>query len=231
MGLDINKYCKPSKKRSLLQVLKIKWYAYNKQADRKDREREVKSNNVESQNTIAVLFACGVAICIFFVFLGHLKTYLDNNFFYSVAMPKITGYFIKRDDGFTANGIYTISSKEKAKGEKSAGLLFGEINCDYYGKYCKEELISILNISGVYMFPHIEKYNITYRDKNRVIYSDGYNTSVVVDLNQETITKTTYKTFLQEKPKTQIDEFITDTAEILKEEKRVISKHLKKNFW
>ena len=42
MGLDINKYCKPSKKRSLLQVLKIKWYKHKKLSARKDREWELK---------------------------------------------------------------------------------------------------------------------------------------------------------------------------------------------
>ena len=88
-----------------------------------------------------------------------------------------------------------------------------------------------MNFAGVVMYPYVLEYDITYRDKNRIIYSDGYKTSVAVDLNQETITKTITKTFLQEKPKTQIDEFITDSNEILKEEKRVIRKHLKKKFW
>ena len=45
MVLDINKYCKPSKKRSLLQVLKIKWYKQQKLSARKDREWEAKFGN------------------------------------------------------------------------------------------------------------------------------------------------------------------------------------------
>lgn len=187
-------------------------------------------------------------ICAFFIFIGKIFGFIallvivlfmfglildwyESNYKYSIAKPKIAGYFIKNQDGFTADGIYTVSAKEKDKGEQSAGLLFGEINCYYREKYCREELVSIFNLGGVYIFPHIETYDITYRDKNRVIYSDGYKTSVVVDLNQEAITKTIYKTLLQEKPKNQIDEFITDTFDIEKEVKRVIRKHLKKKFW
>jgi hypothetical protein len=160
----------------------------------------------------------------------HFLDWYNINYKYSIAMPDIVGYFIKRDDGFTANGIYTISSKEKDKGEKSASLLLGTINCYYKENYCKEELVQIMNFAGVVMYPYIWEYEIIYKDKNRVIYGDGYKTSVSVDLNQEMITKTITKTFLQEKPKTQIDEFITDSAEIYKEEKRVIRKHLKKRF-
>lgn len=171
-----------------------------------------------------------LSLVTFFIFL-KISSWYESNYKYSVAMPNIVGYFIKRDDGFTANGIYTISAKEKDKGEKSASLLFGAINCYYKEKYCKEELVQIMDFAGVVMYPYVWEYDITYRDKNRIIYSDGYKTSVVVDLNQETITKTITKTFLQEKPKTQIDEFITDSNEILKEEKRVIRKHLKKKFW
>jgi hypothetical protein len=168
-----------------------------------------------------------IAVFMFF----QILSWYNNNYKYSIAMPDIVGYFIKRDDGFTANGIYTISAKEKDKGEKSASLLFGTINCYYKEKYCKEELVQIMNFAGVVMYPYVWEYDITYKDKNRIIYSDGYKTSVAVDLNQETITKTITKTFLQEKPKTQIDEFITDSNEILKEEKRAIRKHLKKKFW
>ena len=72
-----------------------------------------------------------------FMFFQILNWY-NNNHKYSIAMPDIVGYFIKRDDGFTANGIYTISAKEKDKGKKSAILLFGTINCYYKEKYCKE---------------------------------------------------------------------------------------------
>lgn len=175
----------------------------------------------------------GSIVLLLFALVLFIKTadwYIYNHK-YSIAMPDIVGYFMKRDNGFTAYGIYTISAKEINKGEKSASLLFGEINCYYKENYCKEEMVQIMNLGGVVIYPHIEKYDITYKDKNRVIYSDGFKVSVVVDLNQETITKTVYKTFLQEKPKAQIDEFITDPIEISKEEKRVIRKQLKNKFW
>ena len=52
MGLDINKYCKPSKKRSLLQVLKIKWYKQQKQNIRK--HREIKLEEVKPDETAEI---------------------------------------------------------------------------------------------------------------------------------------------------------------------------------
>lgn len=176
--------------------------------------------------TIGFLFILLLVIVLFF----EVLSWYENNYKYSIAKPNIVGYFIKHDDSFSANGLYTISTKEKDKGEKSASLLFGTINCYYKEKYCKEELVSILNIGGIMMYPHIYEYNITYQDKNRIIYGDDYKTSVVVDLNQETITKTIYKTFLRDTPKIQIDEFEIDSLEIEKEVKRVIKKHLKKKF-
>lgn len=198
-------------------------------------EKEKEENTLtETQGNEATLdgsgWGClvilGLIVATFYFFYGFYET----NYKYSIAMPEIAGYFIKNDNGFTANGIYTISSKEINKGDKSASLLFGEINCYYKEKYCKEELVSVSNLDGVRMFPHIWEYDIKYRDKDRIIYSDDYKTSVVVDLNQETITKTILKTFMREKPEKQIDEFITDTTKILKEEKRVIKKHLKKKI-
>ena len=176
-------------------------------------------------------WGCFVLLGLIFLAWYFFYGLFETNYKYSIAMPNIAGYFIKNDEGFTANGIYTISPNEKREGEKSASLLFGRIQCYYKWKYCEEELVSITNFGEIMMFPHIEKYDIKYRDKDRVIYSDGYKASVVVDLNQETITKTLIKTFLRETPKTQIDEFITNSEEILKEEKRVIKKHLKKKLW
>lgn len=226
MPFDASKYLgNPKKKRNCFDFLR---YCYLKN----------KRKNCKFNKDICAFFVfiskifgfIALLVIILFMF-GLILDWYESNHKYSIAKPKITGYFIKREDGFTANGIYTVSSKEKDKGEKSAGLLFGEINCNYREKYCREELVSIFNIGGVYIFPHIDTYDITYRDKNRIIYSDGYKTSAVVDLNQETITKTIYKTLLQEKPKNQIDEFITNSSEIEKEVKRVIRKHLKKKFW
>ena len=52
MVLDINKYCKPSKKRSLLQVLKIKWYKQQKQNIRK--HKEVKIEEVKPDETAEI---------------------------------------------------------------------------------------------------------------------------------------------------------------------------------
>jgi hypothetical protein len=176
-------------------------------------------------------WGCFVLLGLIFLAWHFFYGLFEANYKYSIAMPNIAGYFIKNDEGFTANGIYTISPNEKREGEKSASLLFGRIQCYYKWKYCEEELVSITNLGEIMMFPHVEKYDIKYRDKDRIIYSDDYKTSVVVDLNQETITKTLTKTFLRETPKTQIDEFITNSEEILKEEKRVIKKHLKKKLW
>ena len=52
MVLDINKYCKPSKKRSLLQVLKIKWYKQQKQNIRK--HKEIKIEEVKPDETAEI---------------------------------------------------------------------------------------------------------------------------------------------------------------------------------
>lgn len=226
MSFNVHKYIdKPKKKRNCFDFLR---YCYLK-----NKRKIFKLSKGFACFCLIIGKILGsilLLILVVFMYIQFLDWY-NSNHKYSIAMPDIVGYFIKREDGFTANGIYTISAKEKDKGEKSASLLFGTINCYYKEKYCKEELVQIMNFAGIVMYPYVWEYNITYKDKNRVIYSDGYKTSVVVDLNQETIAKTITKTFLQEKPKTQIDEFITDSAEIYKEEKRVIRKHLKKKFW
>lgn len=226
MSFDVSKYIqKKIKKRNCFDFLR---YCYLKSKRKHSELNEIFKS--------FCLFVCKILggflllIVVIFIFLSILDWY-QSNYKYSIAMPKITGYFIKREDGFTASGLYTISQKEKDKGEKSASLLYGSINCYYKERFCKEELVQVINIGGVFIYPYIEEYDITYIDKNRVIYSDRGKNSVVVDLNQETITKTIYKTFLQETPKHQIDEFLTNQEEILKEEKRVIKKYLKKKFW
>ena len=224
MVFNVNKYL-PPKKRGVIDFLRY-CYLKNKRKNSK-LKKGAKVCCLIVGKIIGWLLVLLLVVILFFATLD----WYECNYRYSIAMPKITGYFVKRDDGFSANGIYTMSLKEKDEGEKSASLLLGSIDCYYKEKYCKEELVSIFNIGGVIMLPHIGEYDITYQDKNRIIYSDEYKTSVVVDLNQETITKTIYKTFMRETPKTQIDEFITDNAEIYKEEKRVIRKHLKKKFW
>ena len=227
MAFNVNKYVENKKKRNCFDFLKY-CYLKNKRKKQKTKSKKrLKQFCIIVGKTIGYLFLFLTAVIMFLKILS----WYDDNYKYSIAMPDIVGYFIKHDDGFTANGIYTISAKEKDKGEKSASLLFGTINCYYEEKYCKEELVQIMNIAGIVMYPYVWEYDITYRDKNRVIYGDGYKNSVVVDLNQETITKTIYKTFLQEKPKNQIDEFITNQSEIEKEVKCVIRKHLKKKFW
>lgn len=252
MSFDASKYLgKQKKKRTCKDFFRYKYLKHKRyckeqykkyDAEQKYQDKLKKKlraeNNFDSKtnNSNFLVGLCKLILglflfCIVFIMFTFVFDWYETNYKYSIAMPKITGSFIKNQDGFTANGIYTVSAKEKDKGEQSAGLLFGEINCYYREKYCREELVSIFNLGGVYIFPHIETYDITYRDKNRIIYSDGYKTSAVVDLNQETITKTIYKTLLQEKPKNQIDEFITDTFEIEKEVKRVIRKHLKQKFW
>lgn len=55
MGLDINKYCKPSKKRSLLQVLKIKWYKQQKQNIRKHKEIKIEEVKLDETAEIKIV--------------------------------------------------------------------------------------------------------------------------------------------------------------------------------
>ena len=57
MVLDLDKYCKPSKKRSLLQVLKIKWYKQQKQNIRKHKEIKIEETNQnKSDDNFTVIF-------------------------------------------------------------------------------------------------------------------------------------------------------------------------------
>ncbi len=224
MAFNVNKYL-PKKKRNVFDFLRF-CYLKNKRK-KHNLSKGFKSFCFVIGKIVAGLFLLLLVLILFFLAL----TWYESNHKYSIAMPKIAGYFLDDKDSFSASGLYTISSKEKDEEEKSASLLYGTIDCYYKYKYCKEELVSIMNFGGIMILPHIWKYDIIYRDKDRLIYSDGYKTSVVVDLNQKTITKTITKTFMQETPKTQIDEFITDPAEIDKEEKRVIRKYLKHKFW
>lgn len=226
MSFNFKKYISNTKKkRNCFDFLR---YCYLK--------NKRKCNNLSSF-IIAFIKIIAKIICVLLLLLLALIILLnswawfDDNYKYSIATPDIVGYFIPSENGFTANGIYTVSPEEKNNGEKSASLLFGTINCYYDEKYCKEELVFVVNIGGVMMYPHIERYDIKYRDKDRVIYSDDYKTSVVVDLNQKKITKTILKTFLRDKPEKQIDEFIIEQSKILKEEKRVIRKYLRNRFW
>lgn len=67
MVLDINKYCKPSKKRSLLQVLKIKWYKQQKQNIRKHKEikiEEVKPDETAEMKIVLFGVAMGIGVLI-----------------------------------------------------------------------------------------------------------------------------------------------------------------------
>lgn len=224
MAFNVYKYL-PKKKRNIFDFLRF-CYLKNKRKTHK-LNKGFKSFCLVIGKIIGCLILLLFALILFLL----ISNWYESNYKYSIAMPKIAGYFINYEDSFSASGLYTISSKEKDEGEKSASLLYGTIDCYYDDSSCKEELVSIFKIDWIVINPHIWEYDIIYRDKNRLIYSDGYKTSVVVDLNQKTITKTIKKTFMQETPKTQIDEFITDPAEIYKEEKRVIRKYLKKKFW
>lgn len=226
MSFNFKKYLsKPKKKRNCFDFFR---YYYLKNKRKKSKlKKDFKKFCLVVGKIIGSLFLLILTLILFFQILD----WFESNYRYSIATPSIVGYFISQENGFTANGIYTVSPKEKNNGEKSASLLFGTINCYYDEKYCKEELVSVVNIGGVMMYPHIERYDIKYRDNDRVIYNDDYKTSVVVDLNQKKITKTILKTFSRDKPEKQIDEFIIEQSKISKEEKRVIKKHLRKKFW
>lgn len=224
MPFEVCKYL-PKKKRNCFHFLRF-CYLKNKR-----KKCKIGNGFLNFCKSLGKLFGCLVLLLLSLIIIVMAIDFFNNNYKYSIAMPKIAGYFIKHDNSFSASGLYTISRNEKDEGEKSANLLYGTIDCYYKEKYCKEEVVSIMNFGGIMILPHIWEYDIIYRDKDRLIYSDGYKTSVVVDLNQKTITKTIKKTFMREIPKTQIDEFITDPAEIYKEEKRVIKKYLKTKFW
>lgn len=251
MPFDASKYLgKQKKKRTCKDFFRYKYLKHKRyckeQYKKYDAEQKYQDklkeklraeNNFDSKtnNSNFLVGLCKLILglflfCIVFIMFTFVFDWYETNYKYSIAMPKIAGYFIEHNDSFSASGLYTISRNEKDEGEKSASLLYGTIDCYYKEKYCKEEVVSIMNFGGIMILPHIWEYDIIYRDKDRLIYSDGYKTSVVVDLNQKTITRTIKKTFLQEKPKNQIDEFITDSAEIYKEEKRVIRKHLKRKL-
>lgn len=210
MPLDVNKYIQHKKKNIIKR--KLKYF-------------KLKIQRNQKQSSIFMQALNFGIVLLLFLFLMRLWSLYEINISYSIAMPSIAGYFIKNNDYVTASGIYSISRKEKDKGKQSASLLFGEVKCDYKTARCIEELVSIIRLGEVYIIPHHNEYDITYRNKDKILFGDGYKTSGIVDLNQETITKTIHKTFPTEKIQT--DEFITDDIEILKEEKRIIRKYLK----
>lgn len=77
--------------------------------------------------------------------------------------------------------------------------------------------------------PHHNEYEITYIDKNKILFDDHVNVNGVVDLNAKTVTETIHKHFPEERVQT--EHLLTNPDEIQKEEKRIIKGYLKRRFF
>lgn len=156
--------------------------------------------------------------------INWCKSYLQEDFYYSVPEPKIYGMFQaqKNSPFITINGI------EKIIGEETAGLVYGELVCDLQSNHCEETRFTILNIMGVSIFPDVNKYKIKYKDKNRIILeSSNGRVSGEIDLKMQTLFYSTTSLFDKTPRKIEV---ITNNQEIDKLKKHIIRKHLRRGI-
>lgn len=167
----------------------------------------------------------GVLILFFLAFklFFRVKTYIEENYIYSIPMPKIIGDF----NYGTANDFVRVLGVEKIVGEETAGLGYTELTCFFKSKTCTEYRWAVSNISGIAIFPYFNEYKIKYKDENKLLFSDyTRNVNGEIDLNAETLSYTIKKAGLDLTPRKV--EIVTDFKEIKKLEKHIISKYLRK---
>lgn len=161
-----------------------------------------------------------VSVVIIALIMKALETY-ESKVKYAIPMPHWIGRFDADKEAVYIDGIEIIT------GEETASLVYNELSCFLKLNQCHENRLSFVNIRGVMVFPFSEAYSIKYKDKNKIIISNYTGTITgEIDLNMKTLFfVNTGGKYVKNPRKTQV---VTDTEEIKKLEKHIISRYLRK---
>ena len=223
MPLDISKFVEKKKKRNCFHTIKYLWLLYWRTLLdfwRKSRGI-IKSILKFCIKTPLILLSVIIILWV----SSKLKSYIEDNFIYSIPMPNWIGQFTQNGDSIYIDGI------EKIVDEETASLAYCEISCSLNFRTCWEKRLAFSNLGNYSMvFPYEKEYEIKYKDKNKVIFSTDIGTITgEIDLNMKTLFFVHNNAgFVERKPrKIQI---ITNNEEIKKIEKHIIRKYLRQGI-
>ncbi len=176
---------------------------------------------------LGTVFVCLVILYFVFLICCKLKNNWDYNHKYSISMPTITGEFNIDGDWIHIYGLENLISNN----DNIASLNVTELDCSLNYNKCSLNRVNIIGLwNSITIGAVNEEYNIKYKDKNKIIFSDLTERKTgEIDLNFKTASYTIKNAGLNNE--TRRYEILTNNQKIEKLEKMVIKKYLKKKFW